>query len=128
MIPRHQIGVGDISTAIDRAKHFAAGCQEAESVSEPSLLPTYLGEKEHGLGLAVRVVEPPTKRKALFEAGRGVGESVLAPVGAGESGQGVDLAPGVAQLAENGAAFGEECHRLRQPVLEAAQVAQAAQQ
>jgi hypothetical protein len=92
------------------------------------LRPAHLGQEEHGLGLTVRVRKHSAEPEALFEAGGSLGQPVLAPVCAGKSGQAVDLAPGVAQLAEDDAAVGKECRRLRQAVLEASQVAEAAQQ
>src|SRR5262249_44557624 len=122
-----EIAVSDIAAAADGPEDLAARCQQLESIFEPSLLAAHLSEKEHRLSLAIGGVEPPAECKAVFEARGGVGESVLPPVGASKSRQGVDLPSGVAQFAENSPTFGEECHRLRQAILETPKVAQAAQ-
>src|SRR5262245_42177447 len=82
----HQIAVSDIAAAADRVEDLPAGCQQAKRVLEPSLLPAHLREKQHGLGLAVRIAKPSTQLQALFEAAGSVGQPVLAPVGAGQSG------------------------------------------
>src|SRR6266702_3980678 len=124
----HEIGVGHIAATAKCAEHVPATCQERQGIRRLSLLSAYLGEKECRLGLTVMIAEPPAELKDLFEAGCSVGYSALPPVGARESGQAVCLPRGIPQLSEDDVAVREVPHRLRQAVLAAAQIAQAAQQ
>src|SRR5215831_8927857 len=124
----HEIGVGHVTAAIDRAEYVPAATQQGEGLGRLSLLAAYLGEKERGLCLAVSVGEPPAKPKDPFEAGGRLTQQALPPVGAREPGQAVGLTRDILQVAEDGMAAGEMRNGLRQAVLTAAQVAQAAQQ
>src|SRR6266571_4792945 len=124
----HEIGVGHIAATAKCAEHVPATCQERQGIRRLSLLSAYLGEKECRLGLTVMIAEPPAELKDLLEAGCGVGYSALPPVGARESGQAVGLSRGIPQLSEDDVAVREVRHCLREAVLAAAQVAQAAQQ
>src|SRR5262249_25975066 len=65
----HEIAIGDVAAAAYRAEDFPAGCQEGKSLLESALLPAHLGEKEHGLCVRVRVVEPSAEVETAFEAG-----------------------------------------------------------
>jgi len=124
----HEIGVRHVTAAIDRAEYVPATTQQGEGLGRLSLLAAYLGEEERGLRLAVGVGEPSAELEDPFEAGGRLGQQPLPPVGAREPGQAVGLTRDVLQLAEDGMAAREMRNGLRQAVLTAAQVAQAAQQ
>jgi len=95
----HQIAVGRVAAAADRAEDVPAPRQEGQGVRGPSLLPAHLGEEQHGLGFPIRVTEAAAQCEALFEAGGRVGQPALVPAGAREPGQAVGLARLVLQLA-----------------------------
>ena len=124
----HEIGVGDIAAATDRAKYVPAARQEGKGRRLLSLLAANLGEKEPGFGFAVGVGESPAELKDLFEAGGSIAQPTLATVGARKSGQAVGLPRDVPQLGEDGIAVREVRNCLWQAILAAAQVTQAAQQ